>query len=84
VRAENKNRAVRNFVNGLDKNGATAAKLFDDVGVVHDFVVHIDGISVGFQGQFDDIHCANYASAKAARPDSQKHFSFGLQSASSS
>jgi len=69
---------VRNFLNGFDENGTTAAKLLYDIGIVDDFVVNVDGIAVGFEGQFDDVHGANHAGAKAARADAQKYFSVGF------
>ena len=78
VSAEDENSAMRNFFDSFDENGATAAKLLYNIGIVDDFVVNIDGIAVGFEGQFDDVHGANHAGTKAARADAQEHFSIGF------
>ena len=76
--AEDEDGAMRNFFDSFDENGATAAKLLYNIGIVDDFVVNIDGIAVGFEGQFDDVHGANHAGAKAAGADAQKYFSVGF------
>jgi len=39
----------RDFFNGFDENGAAAAELFHDVGVVDDFVMHVDRRAIGFE-----------------------------------
>jgi len=75
VGAENENGAMGHFGNGFDENGAAAAELLDDVGVVDDFVMHVDGRAIGFEGEFDNVHGANHTGAKAAGPDSQENFS---------
>jgi hypothetical protein len=78
VGAEDENGAMGNFFDGFDENGTTAAELLDDIGIVDDFVVNVDGIAVGFEGQFDDVHGADHAGAKAAGADAQEYFSVGL------
>src|SRR5262249_44930517 len=50
VGAENQDCAVRDFFDGFDKDGAASAQLLNHVSVVDDFVVHIDGGAVSFQG----------------------------------
>ena len=67
MRAENQHSAYRNFFNGFDENRAAAAELIDDVAIVDDFVMDVNGAAIGFKRQFDDIDGANYAGAKAAR-----------------
>src|SRR5207249_6991028 len=49
VGAKNKHRAGRNLLNGFDEDSAAPAQLLDNVGVMNDFMVHIDGRPVGFQ-----------------------------------
>jgi hypothetical protein len=39
----------RDFFNGFDENGAAAAELFHNVGVVDDFVMHVDRRAIGFE-----------------------------------
>src|SRR5262249_14946443 len=78
VSAEDENSAVRDVLYGLDKNSAAAAQLLDDIGVVNDFVVHVDRGAVGFERQLDDIHRADHAGAESARPDPQQHLSIGF------
>ena len=72
VGAENQHRADGNFLDGLDENGAAAAQLVHHVAVMHDFVVHVDRIAVGFQRQFDDVHGADHAGAKTARANAHE------------
>ncbi len=74
VGAEDEDRAYRNFVDGLDENSAAAAQLVHNVAVVHDFVVDVHRIAVGFEGQFDDVHGADNAGAKAAGADTYERF----------
>ena len=76
--AENQHGAVRDFFNGFHENGAAAAKLLDDVSVVNNFMVHIDRRAISFQSQFDDIHGADHAGAKAARPHAEQYLSIAI------
>lgn len=76
--AENEDSAMRDFFDGFDENGATAAELFDDVSVMDDFVMDVDRIAVSFEGEFDDIYRADNAGAKAAGADAQKDFTVGF------
>jgi D-alanyl-D-alanine dipeptidase len=69
---------VRNFFNGFHENGATAPELFYYIRIVDDFVVYVDGVAVGFEGQFDDIYSADHACAEATGTHAQKHFSIGF------
>src|SRR5262249_16059764 len=78
VCAEDENRAVGNFFDGFDENGAAAAELFHDIGVVDNFMMDVDRVAVGFKGEFDDVHGTDYAGAEAARADAQKYFSVGF------
>ena len=78
VGAENQHGAVRDFFNGFHENGAAAAKLLDDVSVVNNFMVHIDRRAISFQSQFDDIHGADHAGAKAARPHAEQYLSITI------
>ncbi len=75
VGAENQHRAVRHFLDGLDKDGAAAAQLLHYIGIVDDFVMHVDGRAVSLQREFDDIDGAHYTRAESPRPHSQQYFS---------
>src|SRR5580693_8173969 len=66
VGAENENRADGNFLDGFDKNGAATAQLVHDVAVMHDLVMDVYRIAVGFEREFDDIDRADYSRAEAA------------------
>ena len=46
MRAEYEYGSVRNVIDGLDKDGAAAAQLLHNVGVVNDFMVDINGCTV--------------------------------------
>ena len=70
--AKNEHGAMGNFFDGFDKNGAAAAKLLNNISVVNNFMMHVDRRAVSFQGQFDDVHGAHHAGAKAARPDAEQ------------
>jgi hypothetical protein len=72
MRAENEHCANWYFFDGLDENRAAAAQLVHYVPVVHDFVMDVNRIAVGFQREFHDIHRANYAGAEAARAHAHK------------
>jgi len=65
VGAENEHGADGNFFNRFDENGATAAQLINHVAVVHDFVMDVHRIAVGLKREFDDVHGADHAGAKA-------------------
>jgi hypothetical protein len=78
VCAEDENGAVWNFFDGFDENGAAAAELLHYISIVYNFVVDVDGITISFEGKFDDVHSANYAGAKTARAHAQKYFSIGF------
>jgi hypothetical protein len=73
--AEDQHGAMRYVGDGLDKNRSAAAQLLDYIGVMHDFVMDVNGRAVGFQRQLDDIHRTNHSSAEAARPDPQQYLS---------
>ena len=47
------------LLDGFDKDGAAAAKLVDNVAVVHDFLAHVDRRAVRFQRKFNDIYRAD-------------------------
>ncbi len=75
VGAENQHRAVRHFLDGLDKYGAAAAELLNYIGIMNDFVMHVYGGAIRFQREFDDIHGAHDTRAESPRPHSQQYFS---------
>src|SRR5207245_3811153 len=75
VGAENQDGALGNFFDGCDKNGTAPAQLLDHVRVMYDFVVHVDGRTIGFQRQFHDVHGADHTGAEAARPHPEQYFS---------
>jgi hypothetical protein len=66
MRAENQYRSHRNFFDGLDKNCAAPPQLIYNVPIVDNLMMHINGIAVGLQRQFDDVDGANDAGAKSA------------------
>ena len=66
--AENQHRAVRDFIDGFDKNGSAATQLFHNIRVMNNFVVNINRVSVGFQSQFDNIDGAHHSRAKSSGP----------------
>jgi hypothetical protein len=72
VSAKNQYRSHRNFFDGLDKDCAAPAQLIHDVPIVNNFVMNVDGIAVGFQRQFDNVHGANDSCAKSARTDAHQ------------
>jgi hypothetical protein len=78
--AEDKDGAGRDFGDGLNEDGAAAAELLDDVGVVHNFMVDVNRSTVGFESQFDDVHGADNAGTETARTDAEKSFSLSLDS----
>ncbi len=75
VSAEDQDGTYRNFFDGFDEDGAAATQLVNDVAVMHDFVMDVDRISVGFERQLDDVDGAHDSGAEAAGPDSNQCFS---------
>ena len=71
--------AGRDVVQVFDKDGALGAQVVDDVGVVDDFVAHVDGRAELLQGPLDDLDGAVHAGAKAARLG-QQNFAFHFHS----
>src|ERR1700722_9323271 len=74
VSAEDQYGTDRNLFDGLDEDGAAAAQLVYDVAVMHDFVVHVNGISVSFERQLDDIDGAHDTRTEAARSNTHQRF----------
>jgi hypothetical protein len=70
VGAENQNRTNRNFLDGLDKYGAAPPQLVHDVAVMHNFVMNINGIAVGFERQLHNVNRSDHARAESPRTDS--------------
>jgi hypothetical protein len=66
VRAENRDRAVRDFVEFFDETGALTAQILDDVPVMHDFVTHVHGGAVPLQCAIHYFDRPNDARTKAA------------------
>jgi hypothetical protein len=69
--AEYQHCAVGNFIDGFDENGAAAAELLYNIGVMNNLVVDIDRRAISLQRQFYDVHSPNHSSAKSAWPDPQ-------------
>jgi hypothetical protein len=65
VRAEDRDRAGRNFGKVLDEARALGAKTVDDVTVVHDFVADVDRGAKPGERSVDDFDRADDAGAKA-------------------
>ena len=65
--AEDQHFAFRDFFDGLDEDGATAAELIHHVAVVNDLMMNVDRVAVGFESQLYDIDGAHHSGAKAAR-----------------
>jgi hypothetical protein len=59
MRAEHQYGTVRHIADSFHEYGAPATQLLDNVGVVNDFVVDINGCAVGFQCQLYDIDGAD-------------------------
>ncbi len=72
VGAEDEYCAFGNLRDGFDEDGAAVAQLLDDIAVMNDFVMDVDGTAKGFEGELDDIDGANHASAEAAWADAHK------------
>src|SRR5579862_5922910 len=79
VSTENENGIGRDFLNGFDKDGASAAELLDNISVVHDFVVHIDGRAIRLQRKLNDIYCADDTGAKSAGTHTEQGFGGGCR-----
>jgi hypothetical protein len=71
VSAENQHGAVGHLFDGFHKNRTAAAQLLYHVGVVDDFVMHVDWCAVSFQRQFDDVYRANDSGAETPRTNPQ-------------
>jgi hypothetical protein len=63
--------AVRNVFDGFNKDGAAAAQLLHDVGIVDDFMVDINGRAVGFKRELDDIDGTDDAGTKSTGTDAK-------------
>ena len=59
--------AGRDVIELLDEDRALVAQVLDDIGVVDDFVTHVDRRAELLQGALDDVDGAVDAGAKAAR-----------------
>jgi hypothetical protein len=66
VRAEDRDRAVRHFIQFFDETRAFTAQIFDDVPVMHDFVAYVHGGAVPLQCAIHYFDRANDARTKAA------------------
>jgi hypothetical protein len=66
VRAEDRDRAVRHFIQFLDETRTLAAQIIDDMTVVNDLVTHIDGGAMSFEGPIDDFDRTDHTRTKAA------------------
>src|SRR5271169_5318027 len=80
VGAENQHRTGGNFRDGFHKDGSAASELLDNIGIVHDLVVHVDRRAVGLQSQFDNVHRTNHTSAESPRADPKQSFRLSLYS----
>jgi hypothetical protein len=69
VCAENQNRAFWHFANRFDENRAAPPQLINDVAVMHDLVMNIDRLAVGFQRQVDNVNGTHHTCAEPARTD---------------
>ena len=67
VGAEDRDRAARDVVEGLDEVHAAPAEILEDVAVVHDLVQHVDRRAVELERAVDDLDRAVDAGAEAAR-----------------
>jgi hypothetical protein len=66
MRAEDRDSAVRHFVEFLDETRAFVPQIVDDVPIVNDFVAHVDGRAMPFEGPIDDFDRTDHARTKAA------------------
>ena len=73
VGAEDERGAGWHVVQLFDEDGALGFQVIDHVGVVHDFVAHIDGRAEFGQRALHDFNGPVHARAKAARRG-QQHF----------
>jgi hypothetical protein len=69
--AEYEHGAVRNVIDGLNKDGAAATQLLHNVGIVNDFMVDINRRAVGFQRELDDIDGTDDAGTKSTGTDAK-------------
>ena len=67
MRAENGHGAVRHLVEFLDETGALTLQRINDVTVMHDFVAHIDRLTIFFERMLHDVDRPDDSSAKAPR-----------------
>src|SRR5271163_1960320 len=65
VGAENEDGADRDFADGLDEDGAAPTQLVHYVAVMHNLVMDIHGLPIGFERQVHNVHGADDACAKA-------------------
>ena len=69
--------AIGHFIQFLDENSTLGFQAVDNKAVVDDFMAHINGRTILFQGKLDDLYGAVYTGAKAARCGKQKpHWPF--------
>src|SRR6202046_236069 len=72
VGAEDQHGAYRDFLDRFNEDCPTTPQLVHHVAVMHDFMMHVNRASVGFQCKLDNIHCSNHARAKPTRPDAHQ------------
>jgi hypothetical protein len=71
MRAEYEYGAVRNLIDGFNKDGAAAAQLLHNVGIVNDFMVDINGRAVGFKRELDDVYGPDDAGTESTGTDAK-------------
>jgi hypothetical protein len=71
MRAEYEYGAVRNLIDGFNEDGAAAAQLLDNVGIVNDFMVDINGRAVGFKRELDDVYGPDDAGTESTGTDAK-------------
>ena len=69
MRAENEHGAYGNFLDSFDKDRTATPQLINDIAVMHDLVMNVDRVSVGFERKLDNVDGSNDACAKSARPN---------------
>jgi len=74
VGAEDQDGIGRDLFDRFDENCTATAELFDDIGVVHDFMVHIDRGAVGFERELHNVDCANDSGAEPAGTHTEQGF----------
>jgi len=69
--AEYEHGAMGDVIDGFNKDGAAAAQLLHNVGIVNDFMVDINGRAVGFKRELDDIDGTDDAGTKSTGTDAK-------------